>query len=248
MCQPHIFQSSHLHRLISLSPGRLSSANKYKTCLYGQDSANNGDGAPNPQPPPASRIASLGNPLFRSMERGGSFWQGRLNSSSSATPATGRRGRSFSRNRDRPNGATDAGTRAVERAVNGDSSSRTSRGVTNAAAAGRGGGNATNSADASESGRGVGGGGDGDASEEGQILFYHKPTLANVPAGDVPDVVPVYLGCPRGGMALGLPLNDAWQGGEQQVRRVLTNGKVFHSCMFCCGAAALLVEKDISCD
>lgn len=55
------------------------------------------------------------------------------------------------------------------------------------------------------------------ARAEGRILFYHKPTLANVPAGDVPDVVPVYLGCPGGGMALGLPLNEAWQGGDQQV-------------------------------
>lgn len=61
---------------------------------------------------------------------------------------------------------------------------------------------------------------DGDR-EEGRILFYHKPTLANLPAGDIPDVVPVYLNCPGGGMALGLPLNEAWQGGEQQVRLYL---------------------------
>ncbi|CAM9898640.1 unnamed protein product, partial [Hapterophycus canaliculatus] len=61
-----------------------------------------------------------------------------------------------------------------------------------------------------------GGGGGSDEMREGRILFYHKPTLANVPAGDVPDVVPVYLGCPRGNMALGLPLNEAWQGEEHQ--------------------------------
>lgn len=54
-------------------------------------------------------------------------------------------------------------------------------------------------------------------AQDGRILFYHKPTLANDPAGDIPDAVPVYLGCPGGGMALGLPLNEAWQGGEQQV-------------------------------
>ena len=68
-------------------------------------------------------------------------------------------------------------------------------------------------------GSGTGGSGSGGASGngQGQILFYHKPTLANVPAGDIPDVVPVYLGCPRGSMALGLPLNEAWQGGDHQV-------------------------------
>lgn len=58
---------------------------------------------------------------------------------------------------------------------------------------------------------------DPEAGGGGRILFYHKPTLANVPAGDIPDVVPVYLGCPNGGMALGLPLNEAWQGAAQQV-------------------------------
>lgn len=85
----------------------------------------------------------------------------------------------------------NAGMRAVERAVN------------NIAPSGRGGG-----------GSGVNG---GEAAEQGRVLFYHKPTLANVPAGDIPDSVPVYLGCPGGGMALGLPLNEAWQGEDHQV-------------------------------
>lgn len=68
---------------------------------------------------------------------------------------------------------------------------------------------------------GDGGAGDSEDSDVGRdqarILFYHKPTLANVPTGDIPDAVPVYLGCPNGGMALGLPLNESWQGGAHQV-------------------------------
>lgn len=93
----------------------------------------------------------------------------------------------------------------------------------NGARVGEGGSAASsNSTRGSNVGGGDGGGGGGvedaeTARNQPRILFYHKPTLANVPASDIPDVVPVYLGCPNGGMALGLPLNEAWQGGAQQV-------------------------------
>eukprot|EP00904_Undaria_pinnatifida_P007099 jgi/Undpi1/3519/HiC_scaffold_16.g06891.m1 len=127
-------------------------------------------------------------------------------------------------------GSTDpaAGPRASDRT--GRASATASAGITggadgNARAAGGGGGGL----DMSDGGWGgggatggisgatdTGGNGSGGGSGEGRILFYHKPTLANIPAGDVPDVVPVYLGCPRGSMALGLPLNEAWQGGDHQ--------------------------------
>lgn len=94
----------------------------------------------------------------------------------------------------------NAGMRAVERAVNNIASS------------------ARDSGSGSGGGSGVDG---GEAAEQGRVLFYHKPTLANVPAGDIPDSVPVYLGCPGGGMALGLPLNEAWEGEDHQVIAVL---------------------------
>lgn len=96
-------------------------------------------------------------------------------------------------------------TRAIERAVNGS----TLRGPAARAS--------VNASDVEGGGGGSGGSGGG-GGDQGRILFYHKPTLANMPAGDMPDAVPVYLGCPRGGMALGMPLNGTWQGGEQQVR------------------------------
>lgn len=124
---------------------------------------------------------SLGNPLFRTNPAGTSSQSGQSN----GNPLDG------------GDSIANAGTRAVERAVN------------NIAPSGRDGG--------SGGGSGVDG---GEAAEQGRVLFYHKPTLANVPAGDIPDSVPVYLGCPGGGMALGLPLNEAWQGEDQQVTAV----------------------------
>lgn len=113
------------------------------------------------------------------------------------------------------------------------------------------------------SGGGDGGAGDAEDSEVGRdqarILFYHKPTLANVPTGDVPDAVPVYLGCPNGGMALGLPLNESWQGGAQQVVRVFgalfVRGYVRFSVFFFCNFPAVggkshmrPVKEDVFCD
>lgn len=158
---------------------------------------------------------SRGNPLFRSRD-GGSFWR----------PSTVVGSATFDDEEDDEEDPTRAGTRAVERAVNGPPVAAavaatgtvvdiSNRGVGEGGSASQVDGGA--SVDASDRGRGGGGGGSG-AGREGRILFYHKPTLANVPAGDVPDVVPVYLGCPRGNMALGLPLNEAWQGEEHQVR------------------------------
>ncbi|CAN0054837.1 unnamed protein product [Pylaiella littoralis] len=154
----------------------------------------------------------------------GSFWRSNLINRSASVDNENGEG----------NDAGREGTRAVERAINGASAAAAA-----AAAGGRGRGRATatvggvevdggtgggsHTLDAGEredGGGGGGGGGDGDSSntsgQGGRILFYHKPTLANVPAGDVPDVVPVYLGCPRGNMALGLPLSQAWQGEENQ--------------------------------
>ncbi|CAM9926808.1 unnamed protein product [Ectocarpus sp. 8 AP-2014] len=111
--------------------------------------------------------------------------------------------------------AAGTATRAVERAINGTSAVTAAATGGNAAAAvadvqGNGRVAGGNSLDSTERGEG------GDGGGQGRILFYHKPTLANVPAGDIPDVVPVYLGCPRGNMALGLPLDEAWQGEEHQ--------------------------------
>ncbi|CAB1101414.1 unnamed protein product [Ectocarpus sp. CCAP 1310/34] len=150
------------------------------------------------------RLFRRGNPLFRSGDIG-SFWRSNV----FAGNAT------FDDENDVEEDAAGTGTRAVERAVNGTSA------VTAAATGGHA---ATavadverndrvagcNSLDSTERGEG------GDGGGQGRILFYHKPTLANVPAGDIPDVVPVYLGCPRGNMALGLPLDEAWQGEEHQ--------------------------------
>ncbi|CAM9314100.1 unnamed protein product, partial [Choristocarpus tenellus] len=56
-------------------------------------------------------------------------------------------------------------------------------------------------------------GGEGD---DNRILFYHKPALANTTTGDWPESIPIYLSCPGGGMALGLPLNGVWEGTEQE--------------------------------
>lgn len=146
--------------------------------------------------------------MFRSLG-GGSLWPSRpTNPTAVAAP-----------------GGRSAGTHAVERAVNGAAAATGAAGggarANNAAVGGTAGGagGAVGSLGAVEGGDGGGGGageGEGDG-DQGRILFYHKPTLAYVPAGDVPDVVPVYIGCPGGGMALGLPLNEAWQGGEHQV-------------------------------
>lgn len=155
---------------------------------------------------------SRGNPLFRSGDRG-SFWR------SSVVTGSATFDDEDDDDDEEDDNAAGAGTRAVELATNGSASAPTAAATdaeANGRAAGRlpsrgGGGNS--SLDASERGEG---GGDA-SSTSGRILFYHKPTLANVPAGDVPDVVPVYLGCPRGNMALGLPLNEAWQGEEHQV-------------------------------
>lgn len=120
---------------------------------------------------------------------------------------------------DEENDAADAGTRAVERAVNAASAPTAAAAdiEANGRPAGRTASRRGGSSSLDTSERGEGGGDGSGTSGEGRILFYHKPTLANVPAGDVPDVVPVYLGCPRGNMALGLPLNEAWQGEERQV-------------------------------
>lgn len=132
----------------------------------------------------------------------------------------------FDNENDEEDDAAREGTRAVERAINGASAAAAAvggRGRATAAVAGvevnGSSGSGSYSLGASERGGGGGGGGDGSStsSQGGRILFYHKPTLANVPAGDIPDAVPVYLGCPRGNMALGLPLNQAWQGEEHQV-------------------------------
>ncbi|CAN0534487.1 unnamed protein product, partial [Ectocarpus sp. 12 AP-2014] len=150
------------------------------------------------------RLFRRGNPMFRSGDIG-SFWR----SNFFAGNAT------FDDESDVEEDAASTATRAVERAVNGTSAVTAAATGGHAAAAvadvernGRVAGG--NSLDSTERGEGVDGGG------QGRILFYHKPTLANVPAGDIPDVVPVYLGCPRGNMALGLPLDEAWQGEEHQ--------------------------------
>lgn len=156
--------------------------------------------------------------MFRSGDRGsfgsfGSLWRPNVVAGSAT----------FDDEDDEQNHAARAGTRAVERAVNAASSAPTAAvadSEANARAVGRSAARRgdSSSLDASERGAGGGGGDGSGTSGQGRILFYHKPTLANVPAGDVPDVVPVYLGCPRGNMALGLPLNEAWQGEEHQVR------------------------------
>lgn len=166
--------------------------------------------------------------MFRSRD-GGSFWR----------PNTVVGSATFDDEEDDVDNAARAGARAVERAINGPSMAATPPAESAAGAqavvtgvevngrssAGEGsapqidGGDGVDASERGEGGSG-GGGGDGEgsgANREGRILFYHKPTLANVPAGDVPDVVPVYLGCPRGNMALGLPLDEAWQGEEHQV-------------------------------
>ncbi|CAM9410490.1 unnamed protein product [Ectocarpus sp. 13 AM-2016] len=150
------------------------------------------------------RLFRRGNPMFRSGDTG-SFWR----SNFFAGNAT------FDDESDVEEDAASTATRAVERAVNGTSA------VTAAATGGHA---AAAMADVERNGRVAGGnnldsterGEGGDGGGQGRILFYHKPTLANVPAGDIPDVVPVYLGCPRGNMALGLPLDEAWQGEEHQ--------------------------------
>ncbi|CAM9612156.1 unnamed protein product [Ectocarpus fasciculatus] len=150
------------------------------------------------------RLFRRGNPLFRSGDTG-SFWRSNV----FAGNAT------FDDENDVEEDAAGTGTRAVERAINGTSAVTPVATGGHAAAAvadARGNGRVAggNSLDSSERGEG------GDGGGQGRILFYHKPTLANVPAGDIPDVVPVYLGCPRGNMALGLPLDEAWQGEEHQ--------------------------------
>eukprot|EP00752_Nemacystus_decipiens_P012073 g10704.t1 len=162
---------------------------------------------PGSRPAAASRgLNSRGNPLFRSVDRG-SLWRPNAIAGNATFDDE-----EDDDNDDEEGHAAGAGMRAVERVVNGASSVPTGA-VANGRSASRRSG--SSSLDASERGEGGGGGGSS-TSGEGRILFYHKPTLAHVPAGDVPDVVPVYLGCPRGNMALGLPLNEAWQGEEHQ--------------------------------
>lgn len=157
------------------------------------------------------RLFRQGNPLFRSGDiLIGSFWRSNV----FAGNAT------FDDENDVEEDAAGTGTRAVERAVNGTSAVTAAATGGHAAAAvadmeGNGRVAGGNSLDSTERGEG------GDGGGQGRILFYHKPTLANVPAGDIPDVVPVYLGCPRGNMALGLPLDEAWQGEEHQVRSIM---------------------------
>lgn len=154
--------------------------------------------------------------MFRSVGNG-PFWPRRGNttfdddSGSTDVPAAGVRA-------SRPAGRAAATPSATG---GGDGNARGAGGGGGLEASERGGGGGGATGGIGGSGAGGSGSGSGGASGsgngQGQILFYHKPTLANVPAGDVPDVVPVYLGCPRGSMALGLPLNEAWQGGDHQV-------------------------------
>ncbi|CAM9460828.1 unnamed protein product [Ectocarpus sp. 6 AP-2014] len=150
------------------------------------------------------RLFRRGNPLFRSGDIG-SFWRSNV----FAGNAT------FDDENDVEEDAAGTASRVVERAINGTSAVTAAATGGHAAAAvadmeGNGRVAGGNSLDSTERGEG------GDGGGQGRILFYHKPTLANVPAGDIPDVVPVYLGCPRGNMALGLPLDEAWQGEEHQ--------------------------------
>lgn len=172
-------------------------------------------------------LSSRGNPLFRSGNRDrGSFWRPNIIAGSAT----------FGAEDEEEGSAERAGTRAVERAINGDSAptAAVADAQANPRAAGRSASRRSggSSLDASERGEG---GGDGSSNGgQGRILFYHKPTLANVPAGDVPDVVPVYLGCPRGNMALGLPLNEAWQGEEHQVKFACLAGGLGESRGFLC--------------
>lgn len=152
------------------------------------------------------RLFRRGTPLFRSGDIG-SFWRSNVFAGNDT----------FGDENDVEEDAAGTGTRAVERAINGTSAVTAAAAGGHAAAAvadveGNGRVAGGNSLDSTERGEG------GDGGGQGRILFYHKPTLANVPAGDIPDVVPVYLGCPRGNMALGLPLDEAWQGEEHQVR------------------------------